>query len=363
MAPAIALPIALASASAIATVAVWAARVIEPSASSDRKVSARVVMSTTLMAMIAPTATLSPTAFASPVVEVEPSCFARTVIDPVTVQVSSDEPMRAIVVCCTIVMPTAGLTAVEEPADPAFTIVMTVSAEIASTVTSWPPVMDAPSSISARVTLSSTGLMATEAPTPVLPLLRERRIRLRDRGVGAQVLGPEDDVAGAGGDDRARRDDRLGLRGDDVEGERAGDADVGGAGARLARGGGGVDAVAVDVGHRGRGGEAVRVDDGVLAEAGAVHEVEDADRDRGADAGARGVHGGSVGGRDGVGVLRGPQHERAARGDGAAGGELGDRGDVGDRQGDRGGDRHLAVGALRARVAGAVAHALAAVGG
>ncbi len=162
------MPEALASASAVPEVTVLAASSIEPPAVSDRPVSARVSMSMTLIAMTAPTATPSPAAFASPVVVVEPVCWARTAIEPVTSHAPSVEvPIRAMVLCCTTAIATAGLTAVP-PAEPAVTVVRTMSDEIASTSTSWPPVTIAPSSISALVTLSRTGLMATEAPMPTL---------------------------------------------------------------------------------------------------------------------------------------------------------------------------------------------------
>ena len=152
----------------------------------ERPVRAVVEMSTTLIAMIAPTATPSPAALASPVVVVEPSCEARTATEPVTSQ-SAPVPIRAMVSCCTIVIATPGATAVP-PFAPAATFVTTVSVERASTVTSWPPEIVAPSSISARVALFRTGLIAIEAPTPV-----EAPPSVAGRGgggVGAEVLGP-----------------------------------------------------------------------------------------------------------------------------------------------------------------------------
>ena len=162
-------PCALAVTSALPDVVVVAASTTDVP-EMLRTSAAVVVTVSTLTAMMAPTATLLLAAFASPVMDADPVWVARRRTAPVAAMVPAPGvPMRASVVLTTMLMPTAGLTATLEPAEPAVTVFTTGSAEVAVSVTLRPPVSDAPSMTSARVTLVVSTLIATEAPTPTVP--------------------------------------------------------------------------------------------------------------------------------------------------------------------------------------------------
>src|SRR5258706_9002701 len=87
--------------------------------------------------------------------------------EPVGCGLLCGAPNRAVVLWVTIASATPGLMA--SPRDePAETEVVTVWFDVAVMLSLLPPVMDAPSSTSARVMLVRRTLMATEAPTPTL---------------------------------------------------------------------------------------------------------------------------------------------------------------------------------------------------
>src|SRR5260221_8816180 len=76
-------------------------------------------------------------------------------------------PNGALVLWVTIASASLGLMASRRD-EPAETEVVTVWFDVAVMLSLLPPVMDAPSSTSARVMLVRSTLMATEAPTPTL---------------------------------------------------------------------------------------------------------------------------------------------------------------------------------------------------
>ena len=129
----------------------------------------------------------------------------------------------------TITSETDGLTPTP-PSEPALSTVVTVWNESAAIVRSAPPEKVAPFSTAARVVRPERMLIAAEAPTPTVPPFASEVAS----AVSSELLrARQDDVARAGGDRGAAADDSAGLVRDEVERERAGDADVLGARAGL----------------------------------------------------------------------------------------------------------------------------------
>ena len=161
----LALPVAL-TALLVSLDAVRAA----PTTVTLRASSAVVVQCRTrLRATAAPMAALLPAALASASVLLASRVWVAVIVSsPVVVQVPARVPTRAVVwSSLTSSSATAGLIAVP-PLEPASTVVSVVRPEVASTVTLRPPVSAAPSSTSARVTVGTRMLSATDAPTPTL---------------------------------------------------------------------------------------------------------------------------------------------------------------------------------------------------